>query len=297
MFVNIVFDSVHLFFARYLIGVEDRRLHLVFAIRVYGFDDVSRRFLFDEFLFRYADLGQERFLPFNDFLDFIMSEHDGIEDVSFRNLFGTAFYHEDGVLCAGNANVHVAGFGLFYCRVANEFAVNAADADTGDRAGKGNVGHAQGNGSADHGSDFRSIVVVYAEIISDDVYVVAVCFREERTDRAVDEAGKECSRFRRFAFPFDKAAGDLPYGVHFFFIIDSQGEEICIFPGFLRARCRDEYGCIAVTYQGGTTSLFGELSYFDDEGTAGKIHLEYLFFHIFKSSLQCSCNLYAGCRS
>jgi hypothetical protein len=148
------------------------------------------------------------------------------------------------------------------------------------------MGHAQRYGSTDHGSDFRRVVMVYAEVIGYDVDVMTVCLGEQRADRAVDQAGKKSRRFGRFAFPFNKAAGNLPYGVHFFFIIDGQGEEICIFPRFFRSRSRNKYGRIAIADQGSATCLFGELSYFDDQGTTSKIHLEYLFFHSFSSLMK-----------
>ena len=68
VFVDVGFDGVHLFFAFDLISREDSRLHGFFAISMNGFDDVSRRFFFDEFLFRYRNAVQERKLEFDDFL-------------------------------------------------------------------------------------------------------------------------------------------------------------------------------------------------------------------------------------
>ena len=281
VFINVGFDSVHLFFAFDFVSREDSRLHGFFAISVDSFDDICRRFFFDEFLFRYGNLVEEAELEFDDFLDFFMGEHDGVQDLFFRDFVSAAFNHEDGVFCTGNDDIHVALFTLGDGRVDDELAIDAADADTGNRAGKGDMGHAQRYGCADHSGDFRSVVMVYAEIISHDVDVMTVCLREERADRTVDEAGKKGCRFRRFAFAFDEAAGNLADGVHLFFVIDSEREKVSVFTRFLRARSRDENGRVAITDQCGTAGLFSQFADFNHQRAAGEIHLEFLFFHCY----------------
>ena len=55
VFINVGFDGIHLFFAFDLVSRKDSRLHGFFAVSVNGFDNVSRRFFFDEFLFRYGN--------------------------------------------------------------------------------------------------------------------------------------------------------------------------------------------------------------------------------------------------
>ena len=281
VFVNIRFDSIHLFFAFDFVSREDSRLHGFFAISMDSFDDICRRFFFDEFLFRYGNLVEETELEFDDFLDFFMGEHDGIQDLFFRDFVSAAFNHEDGVFRTGDDDVHIALFALGDGRVDDELAIDAADADTGNRAGKGNVGHAQRYGGTDHSGDFRSVVMVYAEIISHDVDVMTVCLREERTDRTVDEAGKKGCRFRRFAFAFDEAARNLADGVHLFFIIDGEREKVCVFTRFFRARSRDENGRVAITDQCGTAGLLSQFTDFNYQRAAGEIHLEFLFFHCY----------------
>ncbi len=191
MFVNVGFDSIHFFFAFHFIGCKNSRLHGVFTVCMNSFYDVSRRFFFYKFLFGDADFVQETELEFDDFLDFFMSKHDGIEYVCFRYLFGAAFYHQNSVFGAGNDNIHITLFALGYSRVDNKLSVNAADADTGNRAGKGNMGHAQGNRRANHSGNFRSIVMVYAKIIGYDMDVVTIGFGEQRANRAVNQAGKQ----------------------------------------------------------------------------------------------------------
>ena len=281
VFVNIRFDSIHLFFAFDFVSREDSRLHGFFAISMDGFDNIGRRFFFDEFLFRYGNLVEEAELEFDDFLDFFVGEHDGIQDLFFRDFVSAAFNHEDGVFRTGDDDVHIALFALGDGRVDDELAIDAADADTGNRAGKGNVGHAQRYGGTDHSGDFRSVVMVYAEIISHDVDVMTVCLREERTDRTVDETGEEGCRFRRFAFAFDEAARNLADGVHLFFIIDGEREKVCVFTRFFRARSRDENGGVAITDQCGTAGLLSQFTDFNYQRAAGEIHLEFLFFHCY----------------
>ena len=108
---------------------------------------------------------------------------------------------------------------------------------------------------------------------------MTIRFREERTDRAVDQAGKEGCRFGRFAFAFNKAAGDFADRIHLFFVIDGEREKVCVFTGFLGPRCRYENGGVTIPYQCGTAGLFCQFADFNHQRAAGEIHLEFLFFH------------------
>ena len=66
-----------------------------------------------------------------------MGEHDGVQDLFFRDFVSAAFNHEDGVFRTGDDDIHVALFALGDGRVDDELAIDAADADTGNRPAKG----------------------------------------------------------------------------------------------------------------------------------------------------------------
>jgi hypothetical protein len=67
------------------------------------------------------------------------TKHDGIEHLLFGNLVGAGFDHHDGRVGAGDGEVDI-GFGFFFNgRIDDEFAIDAADINAGDRAIKGNI--------------------------------------------------------------------------------------------------------------------------------------------------------------
>ena len=142
MFINIVFNGIHLFFAGHFISIADSFFHLSLSVFVNGFYNISWRFFFDKFLLRNTDLWQEAELEFYDLFDFFMSEHDCVEDIRFWNFLRTAFDHEDGITRTSHTNIHIALFALFHRRVDNEFTIDTANANTGNRAGKRNMRHA-----------------------------------------------------------------------------------------------------------------------------------------------------------
>ena len=63
--------------------------------------------------------------------------------------------------------------------------------------------------------------MVDCKVIGYNMYVVTIRFREQGPNRAVNKASKQGRRFRRFAFSFYKAAGNLADSIHFFFIVYS----------------------------------------------------------------------------
>ena len=77
----------------------------------------------------------------DDRLEAAVGEHDTAEDFVFRHFVDFGFDHHDGVVGAGNDQVHAVGriVNLLEGRVENVLAVDEADAGRADRAHEGNA--------------------------------------------------------------------------------------------------------------------------------------------------------------
>ena len=73
-----------------------------------------------------------------------MREHQGIEHDLFRQLLGFGFDHHHGVAGTGDNEIERAFLDLGLGRVEHIFAVDVADARTGDRAHEGHAGQGEG---------------------------------------------------------------------------------------------------------------------------------------------------------
>jgi hypothetical protein len=60
----------------------------------------------------------------------------------------------------------------------------------------------------------------------DDLGVVLVAVGEQRSDRAVDQAGDKRLLLRRAAFPLEIAAGDTASGVGALLVVDRERNEV-----------------------------------------------------------------------
>ena len=60
----------------------------------------------------------------------------------------------------------------------------------------------------------------------DDLRLVAPVVREERTDRAVDQAAREHFLLGRLAFALEEPAGDPARGVGVFLVVDGERQEV-----------------------------------------------------------------------
>ena len=82
--------------------------------------------------------------------------------------------------------------------------------------------------------DFR----VQRQHVDDDLHFVVEAFREQRTQRTVDQARDQRFAFRRTAFATEEATRDLAGGVGLFEVIDGQREEVLTRLGRLARRPR-----------------------------------------------------------
>jgi hypothetical protein len=111
-------------------------------------------------------------------------------------------------------------------RVDDELAIDAADAHRADRAGEGDVGEAEGGGSAVHREDVGVVFTIGAEQEGDDLGVVEITFGEQRAQRAVRHAAGEDFLFGGAAFALEVATGKTPAAVAFSLYSTESGNQV-----------------------------------------------------------------------
>ena len=267
-FDGFVLDSADGFVAGLLVDDLQRFLELVVGSGFDIGDDVFRQFdRFDVDLVLgdacCQGVGAEFFDHGDDALDLFVAEHNGVEHLFFRHFLGAGFDHHDGVEGAGDGQMHAAFGALGFCWVDDEFIADETNADASDRTHEWGAGQMQRCGGADHGAHVWFVVCFHREHGGDDLNVTTIALWEERTDRTVDETGRQCGCFRRTAFAAQESARDFPDGVHFFFVVYSEREEIHAFAWFFARGGGDEHDCVAVANENGATRLFGQMASFN----------------------------------
>ena len=116
---------------------------------------------------------------------------------------------------------------LRLARVEDVLAVIAeADASGADRAHEGHAGKRQSSGGRDHREDVGLVLAVVGEDLRDHEDFIVEALREQRADRAVDQAAGQRFLFGRAALTLEEAAGDTAGSGEFFLVVDGQREEI-----------------------------------------------------------------------
>jgi hypothetical protein len=191
-----------------------------------------------------------------------VAEHDRAQHDFFGQLLRFRLDHQHGVLGAGDDQVHLRGLELGGGRVQDVLAVGVADARGADRAAERDAGHAQGGRGADHRRDVRIDFRVHRQHVDDDLDFVEVAFREQRADRAVDQARGQRFFFGRTAFALEEAAGDLTSRVGFLDVVDGQREEVLARLGVFPGNDGCQYHGVFYRHQHGAGCLAGDLAGF-----------------------------------
>ena len=210
----------------------------------------------------------------DDALDFLVAEEDGVEDDVLGELVRAGLDHHDGIVRARDREVQRRNGALRLGRVDDEFIIDAADAHACNRPLERDVGNGERRARANHGRDFRRVVLLDRKHGRDDLHVVAEPFRKQRTDRSVDEARAERRVARWASLALDEAARNLARRIHLFLVIDGQRKEIDAFARFLRCRGRHEHDRIAITHEHGAVRLLRHLAVLDDELSSAHFHFK-----------------------
>ena len=198
----------------------------------------------------------------------LVAEHDRAQHDFFRQLVGFRFDHQHGGFRAGDDEVQRRRRELGLGRVQHVLAVDVADARGADRAVERNAREHQRGRSADHRRDVGIDLGIDRHDGRDDLHFVVEAVREQRPDRAIDEAGGQRFLFRRAPFALEEAAGDLAGGVGLFLVVDGQREEVLAGLGFLPRDRRDQHDGVVEAGQHGAAGLAGDLAGFERQGVA-----------------------------
>ena len=104
-----------------------------------------------------------------------------------------ALDHDDRVLRAGDDELHVAVRELLERGVEHPLVLNAADAHGGDRRRERNLRGVQRERRGDERENVGVVLLVGGDDVDEDLDFVLEAFREERPDRAVDDAADRIS--------------------------------------------------------------------------------------------------------
>ncbi|MNN28472.1 hypothetical protein D3C81_1420440 [compost metagenome] len=121
-----------------------------------------------------------------------------------------------------------------------------SNAGCADRAIERNAGDGQGSRGTDHRSDVRIGLLAGGNDGADNLHFVHEAFREQRTDRTVDQSRGQGFFLGRTAFTLEETTRDLAGGVGLFLIVNGQGEEAFAWIGLFGTDHGHQYGDIVI---------------------------------------------------
>ena len=168
-------------------------------------------------------------------LHLLVTEHHAAEHHFFRQLLRFRFHHQHSALGARDDQVERRFLHLRTRGVQHVLVVDVRDARGADRTVERQARHGERSRCADQRGNIRRDVRIQRQDVDDDLHFVIEAFREERTQRTVDQARNQRLAFRRTAFAAEEATRDLAGGIGLFEVIDGQREEVLARLGGLRA--------------------------------------------------------------
>ena len=176
--------------------------------------------------FRLASDGNQFVDGLNDGLHLLVTIDHRAQHDFFGQLARFRFHHQHGGLCTGHDEVQLAGLQLRGRRVQDVLTIAIAHARRPNRA----IERHAGNGQRSRGSNHRGNVGIHFGIEREHqrnhLHFVVETIREERANRAVNQARDQRFFLGRTAFALEKAARNTACGVELFDIIDRQREKV-----------------------------------------------------------------------
>ena len=207
-------------------------------------------------------------------LEVAVAEHHGAEHDVFVEFLGFRFHHQHGVGGAGDDQIKLGLEHFVERRVEHIFVVGEADAGGTDRALEGRAGNRQRRGGGDQGDDIGIVFHVVRQHGHDHLGFVAPAVDEQRTDRAVDQAGDQRLLFGRTALALEVAAGNAAGRVGLFLVVDGQRQEVDAFARIFRGDDGGEHDGLAIGRENGAVGLTGDLAGFKLEGTSTPVDFD-----------------------
>jgi len=288
--VDLYVEVVAVLFAELLLEVHDGLGQALFAdvlvVGVEGVFDLAHAVIAEvvehvvvdggllEGELRLADRLDDRVDELHDLDVRLVGQLDALHEDVLADFLGLGLDHNDLFMGRGDRDEALAGVALILRRVHDELAVEIGDIRGGGGAVPGDVGIGDDERRADGGDDLDGVVIVLREDHVGEHDIVAELFVEQRTHRAVDQAGDEHAPVGRTALAAVEAAGDTADGIHAFLDLDGEGE---IVDAGLRQRGCDrghEDDGVAVAADGLCVAELCDLAGFDRKGAAADLSLK-----------------------
>ena len=155
-----------------------------------------------------------------------MAKHHGAEHDFFAELVGFRLHHQHSGFSASHNQVQLAVHQLALTGVEHVLTIHIADAGRANRAIERDAGDRQRSASSDQGGDVGRNLWIQRQGVNDHLHFIEETFREQRANRAVNQAAGQGLEFARAAFTLEEAAWDLAGGISLLDVVDGQREEI-----------------------------------------------------------------------
>ena len=166
------------------------------------------------------------FLNSDKHLHLLLSKGERLDEFFFRKFVSGTFDHDDLGFVTDVNEIEIALLTHSVRWVHNKLAVHTTDTDCADRTCERNVRNTKCCGSAVHRKDVGIVFTISAHEESDDLGVVVVAFREQRTQWAVRHAAGKDFLFGRTAFTLKVATREFASCCGLFLVFNGEWEEV-----------------------------------------------------------------------
>ncbi len=213
-----------------------------------------------------ADSGSKLVDGGNHGLHLLVTVYHGAQHHLFREDGSFGFNHQHGVGSTGNNQIQIALRQFGGGRVQYVLTVHVAYASCTDRAAERDTGDSQGCRSTDHGYDIGGDSRIHGHYGRNDLNLIEEAFREQRTNRTVDQAGDEGLTFARTTFTTEETTRDTTSSIGTLLIVNGQREEIAAVISLFLADNGHKYAGIVHADHNGRSGLTGHHTGFQCDG-------------------------------
>ncbi len=174
--------------------------------------------------------------------------------------------HQHGIGSTGNYQIQIALRQFGGGRVQHILTVHVTHASSTDRAAKRDTGDGQCSRGTDHGNDVGGYGRIHGHYGRNDLNLIEEAFREQRTNRTVDQTGDEGLAFARTAFTTEETTRDTTSSIGTLLVVDGQREEITAVIGLFLADYGHKYAGIVHADHNGRSGLTGHHTGFQSDG-------------------------------
>ncbi|MNM74819.1 hypothetical protein D3C81_865840 [compost metagenome] len=221
----------------------------------------------------------------DDLLHFAVTEGHGAQHHFFGQQRGFGFHHQHGIGGTSDHQLQLRFLQLRHGRVEDVFAVLVTHLRSSDRALERGTGQRQCSRCTDQRGDVAVHVRVHRHHRGDDLDFVLVVFREQRTDRTIDQTRDQRLLLGRTAFALEEATRDTATGVEPLLIINGQREEVLAFARALGGDGSDQQHGVVHLDDDSAAGLTGDFAGFKRDGVFAVLEGFGDFCH--GSSLEC----------